>query len=284
MRFHQPDTVDGAARLLAADEGARCVAGGATLVAMMNADLVAPSALVSLRGIAELGAIERQGDGSVRIGAMTRHRAVAAFAGYDRGQAVLAEAAAAIGHPAIRNMGTIGGAIAHADAAADYPACLVAADAAVEIAGAGARREVGAADFFVDDLETALEPGELVVGVRLPPAPEAVGAYAKLARVEGDFATVSAAAIVAMDGDVCRNIRLAVGACASTPVRVAAAEEVLEGTRLEAADIDRAAAAIVAACDPVSDFRGSAAYRLALVPVMLRRAVAAAGQRAGAGQ
>ena len=284
MRFHQPDTVDEAARLLAADEGARCVAGGATLVAMMNADLVAPSALVSLRGIAELGAIERQGDGSVRIGAMARHQAVAAFKGYDRGQAVLAEAAGAIGHPAIRNMGTIGGAIGHADAAADYPACLVAAEAAVEIAGAGGRREVDAADFFVDDLETALEPGELVVGVRLPPAPGAAGAYAKLARVEGDFATVSAAAIVTTEGDACRDIRLAVGACASTPVRVAAAEDLLEGTRLEDADIDRAAAVIVAACDPVSDFRGSAEYRLALVPVMLRRAVAAARSRAGAGR
>lgn len=284
MRFHQPDTVDEAARLLADDEGARCVAGGATLVAMMNADLVAPSALVSLRGIAELGAIECQGDGSVRIGAMARHRAVAGFKGYDRGQAVLAEAAAAIGHPAIRNMGTIGGAIGHADAAADYPACLVAAEAAVEIAGAGGRREVGAADFFVDDLETALEPGELVVGVRLPPAPGSAGAYAKLARVEGDFATVSAAAIVAMEGGVCRDVRLAVGACASTPVRVAAAEDLLKGTRLEDADIDRAAAVIVAACDPVSDFRGSAAYRLALVPVMLRRAVAAARSRAGAGR
>ncbi len=284
MRFHQPETVDDAVRLLADDEDARCVAGGASLVAMMNTDLVVPSALVSLRDITELRPIERNDDGSVRIGAMARHKAVAGFDGFDPGQMVVAEAARVIGHPAIRNMGTIGGSISHGDAAADYPATLVAADATIEIAGAEARREVGAADFFVDYLETALEPGELVVGVRLPAAADAAGAYAKFVRVEGDFATVSAAAIVTMDGDACRDIRLAVGACAATPVRVAAAEDQLKGTELNDEDIDRAAAPIVEACDPIGDFRGSAEYRLALVPVMLRRAIAAAKRRAGGQQ
>lgn len=281
MRFHQPETVDDALKLLADDEDARCIAGGATLVAMMNADLIAPSALVSLRSIAELKAIDRGNDGSVRIGAMAKHKAVASFDSFDPGQAVVQEAAQVIGHPAIRNMGTIGGSISHADAAADYPAALAAADAAIEIAGANARREVGATDFFVDYLETALEPGEIVVGVRLPASADAASAYAKFARVEGDFATVSAAAVVAMDGATCRDIRLAVGACAAAPVRVAAAEDQLKGSGLTDDEIDQASAAIVEACDPVSDFRGSAEYRLALVPVMLRRAIAKAKQRAG---
>lgn len=281
MRFHQPETVDDALKLLADDEDARCIAGGATLVAMMNADLIAPSALVSLRSIDELKAIDRGNDGSVRIGAMAKHKAVASFDSFDPGQAVVQEAAQVIGHPAIRNMGTIGGSISHADAAADYPAALAAADAAIEIAGANARREVGATDFFVDYLETALEPGEIVVGVRLPASPDAASAYAKFARVEGDFATVSVAAVVAMDGATCRDIRLAVGACAAAPVRVAAAEDQLKGSGLTDDEIDQASAAIVEACDPVSDFRGSAEYRLALVPVMLRRAIAKAKQRVG---
>lgn len=282
MRFHQPETVDEAVKLLADDEDARCIAGGATLVAMMNAQLVEPSALISLRGISELKPIERLDDGSVRIGAMARHRAIAAFDGFDGGQALVREAAGIIGHPAIRNMGTIGGSISHADAAADYPAALVAADAAIEIASAGARREVAAADFFLDFLETALEEGEMVIGVRLPAAADAASAYEKFARVEGDFATVSAAAVVSMDGDRCRDIRLAIGACAAFPVRVAEAEDALKGTALSDDEINTAAEPIVAACDPVSDFRGSAEYRLTLVPVMMRRAIATAKQRAEA--
>ena len=198
MRFHQPETVDDAVRLLADDEDARCIAGGATLVAMMNAQFVEPSALVSLRDIAELKSIERHDDGSVRIGAMARHRAIAEFDSFDGGQSIVRDAARVIGHPAIRNMGTIGGSISHADAAADYPAALVAADAAIEIAGAGGNREIEAAAFFVDFLETALEAGEIVVGVRLPARAAATSAYEKFARVEGDFATVSAAAVVTM--------------------------------------------------------------------------------------
>ena len=282
MRFHQPETVDQAVKLLADDEDARCVAGGATLVAMMNAQLVEPSALISLRGISELKPIAQLDDGGVRIGAMARHRAIATFEGFDSGQALVREAAGVIGHPAIRNMGTIGGSISHADAAADYPAALVAADATIEIASAGARREVAASDFFVDFLETALEEGEIVVGVRLPAAPGAASAYEKFARVDGDFATVSVAAVVSMDGNRCRNIHLAIGACAAFPVRVEGAEDVLKSTALSDDEINRAAEPILAACDPVSDFRGSAEYRLALVPVLMRRAIATAKQRAEA--
>ena len=282
MRFHQPETVDDAVKLLAADEDARCIAGGATLVAMMNAQLVEPSALISLRGIAELSAIAGLDDGSVRIGAMARHRAIAEHDGFDGGQRVVRDAARVIGHPAIRNMGTIGGSISHADAAADYPAALVAANATIEIAGAGGTREVEAGAFFVDYLETALEEGEIVTAVRLPAAAAAASAYEKFARVEGDFATVSAAVVVTMDGATCRDIRLAVGSCAAFPVRVAEAEDALEGSGLADDDVNGAAEMIVAACDPVSDFRGSAEYRLALVPVMLRRAIAAARQDAEA--
>jgi carbon-monoxide dehydrogenase medium subunit len=190
------------------------------------------------------------------------------------------DAARLIGHPAIRNMGTMGGSISHADSAADYPAALVAADAAIEIAGAGGRRSIAAGDFFVDYLQTALEPGELVTAIRLPPAAKgAVSAYQKFARVEGDFATVSAAVVLAMDGGACKGIRIAVGACAPTPVRVPEAEAGLVGGALDDKALATACRTLADACDPVDDFRGSADYRRMLVPVLVRRAVAAARKR-----
>jgi carbon-monoxide dehydrogenase medium subunit len=190
------------------------------------------------------------------------------------------DAARLIGHPAIRNMGTMGGSISHADAAADYPAALVAAGAEIEIAGPAGRRTVPADAFFVDYLQTALEPGELVVAIRLlPSAPGAVSAYQKFARVEGDFATVSAAVVLAMDGAKCRAIRIAVGACGPVPVRVPAAEAALYDTTLNDRALAAACEMLAGACDPVDDFRGSAEYRLMLVPVLVRRAVEAARKR-----
>ena len=284
MEFHDPATVGEAVALLAADEEARCLAGGATLVAMMNADLVMPSALVSLRRVAGLAGIAPRPDGSLRIGAMTSHHAVATARDLSGAHALLRQTARVIGHPAIRNMGTIGGSIGHGDPAADYPGALVALDAAVEITGPDGARTVAAEDFFVDYLEVALAPGELITAVTLPPSPAGVsGGYEKFARVEGDFATVSVAAVVAMDGDRCAAVRVAVGSCGPRPVRVAAAEDRLKGSTLDRAAIEDAAAMIAAACDPVDDVRGSGEYRLMLIPPLLGRAVAKAraGEEAG---
>lgn len=280
MKFFEPTTVDEAVRYLAADPDHRCLAGGATLVAMMNAQLVEPAGLVSLAKVEGLSGIARAGDGGLAIGAMTQHQIVADSALFVGGHALVRDAARLIGHPAIRNMGTMGGSISHADSAADYPAALVAANAAIEIAGSAGRRTVPAEAFFVDYLQTALEPGELVVAIRLPPATKgAVSAYQKFARVEGDFATVSAAVVLAMDGAKCKTIRIAVGACAPTPVRVAGAEQALIGTTLDDRALAAASETLAGACDPVDDFRGSAEYRLMLVPVLVRRAVEAARKR-----
>lgn len=280
MRFHQPESVDEAVAILSKDENARCLAGGATLVAMMNAQLVEPSQLVSLRHVAELAEITMIEDGAVRIGGMVLHQTIATTDLFNGGQAVVADAARQIGHPAIRNMGTLGGAISHADPAADYPAALVAADAVVEIAGPGGRRELGAEAFFVDYLETALEAGELVVAVRLPKAAAgAAGAYEKLTRIEGDFATASVAAVLSMNAGTCTDVRLAVGACAAVPVRIEAAEDALKGTGLDDSAINRAADLLTAQCDPISDFRGSAEYRLSMIPVLLGRVLGRARRR-----
>ena len=280
MNFHQPKTVEEAVALLASEDDARCLAGGATLVAMMNAMLVEPGALISLAAIESLRGIARADDGGVRIGAMTRHKDVAAAAALTGAHEAVREAAGVIGHPAIRNMGTIGGSICHADPSADYPTALMAADAAVEIAGPDATREVPAGEFFVDYFETVIGEGELVSAVVLPQSGAGTaGAYEKFSRVDGDFATVSAAVAMAMEGDRCSYMRIGIGACAATPVRVEAAEAALVGSTLDDAAIAEAGRLLAEACDPVDDFRGSGEYRMMILPEILRRAVAKAQGR-----
>ena len=277
MRLLQPTTVAEAVSFANAAGDARFLAGGQTLVAMMNAELVEPEALISLRRIAGLGAIARRDDGAVRIGAMATHAAIAACGDFSPAQRILAEAARVVAHPAVRNAGTIGGAIAHADPAADYPAALTAAAATVHVAGAEGERTIPVDEFFVDYLETALEDGEMVTAVELPAGPPgAVAVYEKVARVDGDFATLSLALVAVPDGDGFAQLRLALGSAGPTPVRAAAAEAALTGRDAGAAEIAEAAAALVAASDPVDDLRGSAAYRRRLVPGVLARAIAAA--------
>ena len=282
MEFHGPSTVEEAVSLLAADEEARCLAGGATLVAMMNADLVMPSALVSLRHIETLRGISADSGGGLRVGAMTTHREVAEADGLAGAHALLSDTARVIGHPAIRNMGTLGGSIGHGDPQADYPGALAALDAAVEVRGPDGTRSVAAEDFFVDYLETALLPGELIAAVTLPPSPAgAFGAYEKFARVEGDYATVSVAAVVAMEDGRCSYARVALGSCGPTPVRAEAAEDRLTGSALDDADIAEAAAILREECDPVDDVRGSGEYRMMLVEPLLGRALRAAAAKGG---
>jgi carbon-monoxide dehydrogenase medium subunit len=284
VKHHWPKTIEEAVAILSRDEEARPLAGGATLVAMMNAGLVEPSALVFLRRIEALREIGGQPDGSVTLGAMATHQAVASYEHFVDGQAVVGLAAGRIGHPPIRHMGTIGGAIAHGDPAADYPAALVAADAVVEIVGKGGGRSVPAGAFFEDYHETALAEGELVVAVTLPRAPPGSAAvYDKLARVDGDFATVAVALVLAMKKGRCQHLRLVAGGVGATPVRAAAAEQRLLGTALAEAEVAEAAALLAERCDPIDDARASAGYRLAVLPRMVARAISAARQRSGGG-
>jgi carbon-monoxide dehydrogenase medium subunit len=276
MKFASPDTLDEALALLSED-GARCLAGGQSLVAMMNANLVAPPVLVSLRRIPELAAVSPLPDGGIRIGAMVPHAAVARLAPGAAGPALLCRTAAEIGHPAIRNQGTIGGSLAHADPAADYPAAVVCAGARIVVAGAGGRRAIPAGEFFKGFYETALASGEVIVAVEVPPGPPGAAAhYEKFALVHGDFALISCAAIIAMKGGRCATAQIAVGAAASAPLRVAAAEAALVASALDDTALARAGALIAAAADPIDDFRGSATYRKKLVPRIVARAVRAA--------
>lgn len=273
--LHAPTTVDEAVRLLAHGE-ARCLAGGATLVAMMNAGIAEPGELVSLAGIEELAGIRALPDMSLRVGAMTRHRETASDARLAGELAVVREAAASIANAPVRNMGTIGGSIAHFDPAADYPPALVAVDAQIEIAGPAGRRTLAAREFFVDWYTTALAPGELVTAVVLPPMAAGLGRYHKLARVSGDFATVSVALSVQFSRGKCSRVGVAIGGCGPRPVRLDEADEALAAERLTDKAAAHAGALLARAADPIDDVRGSAGYRRLVIPRMVSRAVSSA--------
>jgi carbon-monoxide dehydrogenase medium subunit len=279
MTLVTPTSTDEALAHLAID-GARCIAGGQSLVAMLNAGLIEPTVLVSLRGIDELARIEQTGTG-LRIGAMVPHAAMASYDARGGSAGLLVEAARQIGYPAIRNQGTIGGSVCHADPAADYPVALTCAEAVMTLASTDGKRDVAAADFFAGMFETAVQPGELLTHVTVPVAPRGVQAvYEKFSMIHGDFAAVSVAALIGIERGVCSFARIAIGACASAPVRVAEAEAALVGSKLDDAALDRATVLLQAACDPIDDHRASAAYRLKLVPRLVRRAVQAAAAKA----
>ena len=165
-----PETLEDALAAMHAEPGSMALAGGATLVAMMNAGLVEPDSLVALRHVDTLRGTRQLDDGGIELGAMRRHRETALETPFKDGQTVLSHAASQIANPTVRNMGTLGGSIAFSDPGADYPAALVAANATILIAGATGTREVAAEAFFVDWYTTALEAGELVAGVRVPAA------------------------------------------------------------------------------------------------------------------
>ncbi len=274
MDLFFPQTIEEAVALLVQHEGARCISGGATLVAMMNAGLVEPSALISLRQIPGLAGIARDADGSVRIGAMTRHVDTATSAFFWDGQRVVPYAAGRIANRVVRNMGTMGGSISFADPAADYLAALTAAAATIEIASPRGKRTLPIAGFVTDWYTTALASDEIVTSISVPAMPAgSIGHYEKLARVSGDFAIVSIAIIVEFEDDICSFLRVAVGGCGPAPLRLRAAEVLLEGSRLSASLIGEAGRMLVAISDPVDDVRASGEYRRTVLPRLLVKAL-----------
>jgi carbon-monoxide dehydrogenase medium subunit len=279
MKYLEPETIDEAITALAGAEDARCLAGGATLVAMLNAELVDPKVLVGLRKIHALRGISRTA-GGIRIGAMTTHNEIAADERLTGATALLRSAAGQIAHDAIRHVGTIGGSIAHADPSADWPAAIHAAGASIEIASSSGTRSVNVDEFFLGYLQTAVQPGEIITAVDIQSGPEnARGHYLKFARVDGDYATASIAIVLALNGKRCDYVRFAAGACGPSPLRVVAAEERLLGTELTAEDIAAAGELLAAEADPVSDVRGSSEYRRLLIPRLLKRAITVVTQQ-----
>ena len=280
--YRTPRTVDEALAILREyGEDARVIAGGTALVTMLRQRLVRPGCLVSLRDVPGLDRIEVH-NGALRLGALVTHREAEISPLVRERIPVLAETFRRVATVRIRHMATLGGALAHADPNQDPPVTLLALGARVEIRGAGGSRDVAMDEFFRDYYESALEPGEIVAGVTVPVPPAGSGAaFVKfLPRTADDYATVAVAAIVTLDGDRCREARIALGSVGVTPLRGRAAEALLSGERISQRLLEAAGEAVKAEVDPLSDHRGSAAYKRDMAAVMVGRALAQAWEAA----
>jgi carbon-monoxide dehydrogenase medium subunit len=274
-------SLDEAVAALAGGGGeAKVLAGGQSLVPMMNFRLVAPRRLIDITGIAGLAGIRATADG-LAIGALTRHHAVETSDAVRRAFPVLHEAMRHVAHLAVRNRGTIGGSLAHADPAAELPAMCLLLDAEISATGSRGARTIAARDFFVAPLATALAEDEIVTEIRLPALPPATGwGFEEFARRHGDFAIAGATATIAVSAGRVAAARLALLGVDRTPVRVPAAEAMLVGSRIDRAVAESAAAAAREAVNPTTDLHASADYRRHLTGVLSRRVVEAAWARA----
>jgi carbon-monoxide dehydrogenase medium subunit len=281
FEYHRPTSLDEAVALLSEVEGSRPIAGGHSLLPMMKLRLATPSALVDLGEIPGLDEISENG-GGLTIGACATHTAVATSEAVQAACPVVAETAAGIGDRQVRNLGTLGGSVAHADPGADYPTVLKALGATINAAGAGGEREIPADDFFLGILSTALEPGELVTSVTVPKAQTGTGAaYAKHRHPASGYAVVGVAAVVEVDGGTCTRARLTVGGATGSPVHATAAAEALTGGPASPEAITAAAEKVPEAItDAMTDSYASAEYRTHLAKVLARRALTRAFERA----
>jgi carbon-monoxide dehydrogenase medium subunit len=281
FEYHAPLALDEAIGLLSelGDE-AKVLAGGCSLIPIMKLRLAEPGHLFDLRRITGLQGITIADD-MLRIGAMTREAELEASPLVARHAPLVAETSSVIADPLVRNMGTVGGNIAHADPANDHPATMLALDASFEITGPAGSRLVDAGSFFVDLYETVLGPGELVTAILVPGMTAGSGAaYHKLERQVGDFAIVAAAAWLRLEQGIVQAVRVALTNVAPTPRRATAAEAALVGQAPTDSAVRAAGDAAVEGLEPWDELRGSARYKLEVTPVVVRRALASAVQRA----
>jgi carbon-monoxide dehydrogenase medium subunit len=285
--YHRAASVNEAVSLLQQTAGAKLLAGGHSLLPAMKIRLSAPDALIDIGRIPGLKEIFVSRGGGWVIGALATHAQIASTAD-GQGYEALAETANGIGDPQVRNRGTIGGNIAHADPASDWPTVLTALGARIEVVGPHGRRQIEAVDFFVDFFATALDEGEIIEQVYVPPldAPmnHGVGsAYAKMFNPASRYAVVGAAAVVQVANGVCTKAGVAVGGLTPKATKAPSVEAVLVGQPLTEATIQAAAAQIAADLgDNVNgDLHASAEYRLAVAPVYVARAIHSAATRAG---
>jgi aerobic carbon-monoxide dehydrogenase medium subunit len=274
--YQRAGSVDEALRLLAASPEATLVAGGHSLIPSMKLRVTSASALVDISGIAALKGVSRAGDG-FRIGAATTHRDVAESTDLRSGSPLLAEVAGVIGDPAVRNRGTIGGSLAHADPAADYPAAIIALGAQIEVTGTGGSRTIAADDFFTGTFETAVAGGEMITAVTVPAA--AGVAYEKFVHPASGYAVVGVAAVVTVAGGTISSVRVGVTGAGPQALRLTGLESALAGKAADDATLRAVCSGLVAAGDLVGDHQASAAYRASLVDTLARRAIARAAAR-----
>ena len=284
--YYAPRSLEEALRILGdAGSDGRVLAGGPSLMPMLNLRILSPAAVVDINRIEALNRLHVGAD-SLTVGALVRHADLLRNPQVCEGWPLLAEATTQVAHPAIRNRGTVCGSVSHNDPAAEHPGVLVTLEGTVVIAGSAGRRELPAEQFFTGMLATALEPGEMVVELRYPRPPAGTGAaFVEFARRLGDFAIAGAAAMLTMRDGVCEKARLTIVGMGEGPFRARAAEDALTGRRLGAKEqqdaFAEATAKVVAAVDPTDDVHASSAYRRHLAGVMTVRALETALARTG---
>jgi len=255
---------------------AKLIAGGTALVIMMKQRLVRPSSLISLRMVRGLNGIAEK-DGALRIGGLATHREVETSTLVRRRVPLLAETYRHVATIRVRNMATVGGGLAHADPNQDPPPTLMVLGATLKASSADGSRVIPLEEFFTDYYETVLKPDEIITEVSVPRLPaNSGGAFVKfLPRTADDYATVSAAAVVTLDRarKIFTDVCIALGSVGTTPIRAREAEAVLRGQPVKREALREAAEKVRQAVDPVSDFRGSAAYKKEMAVVFVRRAL-----------
>jgi aerobic carbon-monoxide dehydrogenase medium subunit len=284
FEYHAPRSVDEVLSLLAehGDE-AKILAGGQSLVPLLAMRLARPSQLIDINEISELGALRSLDGTGVAFGTLTRERDAERSALVAERLPVLAEALPMIGHVSIRNRGTIGGSIAHADASAELPAVAVVTGADVVVRSTRGERIVPAEEFFVSHFTTSMDDDELLTEVRMRSGPVGAGwAFHEIARRHGDFALVGVAAMISLDDTTVSEARVTLMGVADRAVRATGAETGLIGQPVTEETIAAAAEEAIRDLDPASDMHGSAAFRSHLAGVAVRRALATAASRAGA--
>lgn len=281
--YFVPSTLDEAVELLERHgDDAKILAGGQSLVPMMNLRLVRPSVLIDINRLPNLSFI-RANNGHLHIGAMTRHRDVERSPLVQEKNGLLVEGVRLIGHGAIRARGTIGGSIVHADPTAELPALLAAADGEVGVIGPNGRRRVRWNDFFLTYFTTSLQAGEICEEVVIPsPSPNAGWAFQEFTHRHGDFAIVGVAVIVEPDASGIRaKARIAVAGAGAVPLRASRAEQFLVGQLLAEADVEEAGKLVAAQVEPESDLHASEEFRRHLAGALTTRALRSAVERLG---
>ena len=281
--YHRARSLAEAKQLLASHPDAKLLAGGHSLIPLMKLRMAGPSAVIDIGRVPELRGIAIEGPG-IRIGALTTHAELAASADLRRAAPALAEAAALVGDPAVRNRGTIGGNVAHADPASDLPTVLVALGARIVTIGPGGERRIDAAGFFNGIMSTALQSDEILSAVVVPVAARGQGsAYVKFAHPASRYAVIGVAASVTLSGGTCSAASVALGGLVPFARRAAAVERALTGQRPDESIIAAAAAKTAEALgnDTLGDIFASADYRRAVAAVYVKRALSAAVARAG---
>lgn len=277
--YYRANSLSEAFSLLQEHSGAKVIAGGHSLLPALKLRLADPGTLIDIGRIAELKGITANGS-AVRIGALTTHATVAIASNLPKG---LTEAASWIGDPQVRNRGTVGGNIAHADPASDLPTVLTALGATINLVGPGGERSVAAQDFFTGLFETTLQEGELVSSIDVPTESAGTGsAYAKLFNPASRYAVVGCAAQVKLENGLCSAASIAIGGLTSHAIKAKAVEAALVGMALYEANIAAAAAQIASDIgdDVMGDMHASADYRLSIAPIYVARAITAAAARA----